>query len=163
MEDANAAEGRAHMIEQTYRSVRRHLAPNTVFVKFVISGVLGYVLYQVTIFAAYDLLSISLFVSSLIAAEVSIVGGFVIRDIWVFTDGPVVQRSLSMRFWQYQAKSLVSTLIIVTTTVNVLTSGFEVPHFISVPIGVALGFGWNWGWERGVIWRKQSGGSPAEK
>src|SRR5438445_30810 len=118
------AHGPVHLIGQAYRSVRRQVAADKVFVKFVISGVLGYALYQVTIFAAYDMLSIGLFVSSLIAAEVSITGGFFIRDVWVFTDGPVVQRSLSTRFWQYQAKSLVSTLVIVTATVNVLTSQF---------------------------------------
>jgi putative flippase GtrA len=47
-------------------------------------------------------------------------------------------------------------LIIVTATVNILTSVLGVPHYVSTPIGVALGFGWNWGWERGVIWRRQA-------
>lgn len=147
--------GRADMIGRGYRFARRRAAAHKVFVKFMISGAVGYVLYQTALFAAYDVADIGLFVSSLIAAEVSITGGFFIRDLWVFTDGPVVRRSLRVRFVQYQAKSLVSTLVIVTATVNILTSGFDIPHFLSTPIGVALGFAWNWGWEREVIWRRQ--------
>lgn len=164
MEDTGIApvQKRADLLGQGYRFARRRVAAHKTFVKFMISGALGYALYQATVFATYDLLSMGLFVSSLIAAEVSITGGFFIRDLWVFTDGPVVRRAHGARFVQYQAKSLVSTLFIVTATVNVLTSQFDVPHFVSVPIGVALGFAWNWGWERGVIWRKQPADNPKE-
>ena len=152
----------AGFVIRAYRFARRQSSAHATFIKFMISGAIGYALYQGTVIATYDLIGMSLFISSLIAAEVSITGGFFIRDLWVFTDGPVVRRAHWLRFVQYQAKSLVSTLVIVTATVNVLTSGFDVPHFLSVPIGVALGFAWNWGWERGVIWRRQPSDSRPE-
>jgi putative flippase GtrA len=153
---APAAAGWTERVRRYYRFGRRQLRLHWTFVKFTLSGVLGYVFYQVALIAAYDIAGIEFFLSTLIAAEVSITGGFFVRDLWVFTDGPVVRRSFSTRFIQYQAKSLVSTLIVVTATVNILTSGLDVPHYISTPIGVALGFAWNWGWERGVIWRRQA-------
>jgi putative flippase GtrA len=143
-------------LRRAYHFGRRQLRLHWTFVKFSLSGGLGYALYQLALVAAYDIAGIEFFVSTLIAAEVSITGGFFVRDLWVFTDGPVVRRSHWARFTQYQAKSLVSTLVIVTATVNILTSGLDVPHYVSTPIGVALGFAWNWVWERGVIWRRQA-------
>lgn len=146
---------RVDPLRKVYRLVRRQTRAHWVFIKFLLSGGVGYLLYQGALLLAYDIAGVEFFVATLIAAEVSITGGFFVRDLWVFTDGPVVRRSHWARFVQYQAKSLVSTLVIVTATVNILTSGFAVPHLISTPVGVALGFAWNWAWERGFIWRPQ--------
>jgi len=148
--------GRSEPIREAYRFARQQTKAHWTFIKFMLSGVVGYVLYQGALLATYDIAGVQFFTATIVAAQVSITGGFFVRDLWVFTDGPVVQRSLWARFMQYQAKSLVSTLVIVTATVNVLTSGFDVPHYVSTPIGVALGFAWNWGWERGFIWRPQA-------
>lgn len=160
---SQAAGRRADLIGQPYRFARRRIQAHATFVKFTLSGVLGYAFYQGALVAAHDLAGVQFFIATLIAAEVSIIGGFFVRDLWVFTDGPIVQRSLTVRFWQYQAKSIVSTLAIVTATVNILTGGFDVPHFISTPIGVVMGFAWNWGWERSFIWRPQTTDDTVDK
>ncbi len=152
--DEAAATDRLDLLGTAYRFARGQLETHATFVKFSLAGMVGYVLYQATLFAAYDLADVRLFAATIIAAEVSITGGFFVRDMWVFTDAPVVRRSFWARFSQYQAKSLVSTLLIVSATVNILTSGFDITHFISTPIGVALGFAWNWSWERSFIWRR---------
>ncbi len=153
------------------RQVRAHWT----LIKFMLVGLLGYLLYTATLFLTYDapfpfmpdkyasanlLLFTSndlrLLVGSILAAEVSITGGFFARDLWVFTDWPVVPKPVWVRFLQYQAKSIVSTLGIITVTVNVLTVQGDLPHYVSTPIGVAIAFAWNWLWEYGFIWRRRS-------
>jgi putative flippase GtrA len=145
--------------------------------KFMLVGLLGYLLYTATLFVAYDLpfpfmpdkhtsLHLGLFthsdlrllIGTILAAEVSITGGFFARDLWVFTDWPTADTPKWVKFVQYQAKSLVSTLGILTVIVNVLTLGAGLPHYIATPIGVTAAFAWNWLWESAVIWRRRSQG-----
>ena len=145
--------------------------------KFMLVGLLGYLLYTATLFVAYDLslpfmpdkhtsLHLGLFthsdlrllIGTIVAAEVSIIGGFFARDLWVFTDWPTADTPKWVKFLQYQAKSFVSTLGILTITVNVLTPEAGLPHYIATPIGVAVAFTWNWLWESGIIWRRHGEG-----
>lgn len=142
--------------------------------KFMLVGLLGYLLYTGTLFVAYDLplpfipdkhtsVQLGLFthgdlrllIGTIVAAQASISGGFFARDLWVFTDWPVVRISRWARFLQYQAKSLVSTLGILTVTVNVLTLAVGLPHYIATLIGVMAAFAWNWLWESRVIWNRR--------
>ena len=121
-------------------------------------GLLGYLLYTATLFVTYDLslpfmpdkhtsLHLGLFthsdlrllIGTIVAAEVSITGGFFARDLWVFTDWSTADTPRWVKFLQYQAKSLVSTLGILTVTVNVLTLEAGFPHYIATPVGVAAG------------------------
>lgn len=150
---------------------------NKTLLKFTLVGVLGYLLYTATLFVTYDLsfpfmpdkhtsIYLGLFthsdfrllIGSIVAGEVSITGGFFARDLWVFTDWPTADTSKWTKFLQYQAKSLVSTLGILTVTVNVLTPVVGLPHYIATPIGVAAAFAWNWLWESSIIWRRRGQG-----
>jgi putative flippase GtrA len=99
-----------------------------------------------------------LLIGTIVAAEVSITGGFFARDLWVFTDWPTTNTPKWIKFLQYQAKSFVSTLGILTVTVNVLTPQVGISHYIATPIGVAAAFAWNWLWESSIIWRKREQG-----
>lgn len=143
--------------------------------KFMLVGLLGYLLYTATLFLTYDLsvpfmpdkhtsLHLGLFthtdlrllIGTIVAAEVSITGGFFARDLWVFTDWPTIDTPKWLKLLQYQAKSLVSTLGVLTVTVNILTPEVGVPHYIATPIGVAAAFVWNWLWESAVIWQRRT-------
>jgi len=151
--------------------LRRHWT----LVKFTLAGLLGYALYTGTLFTLYDSpfpfmpakhtsIELGLFahddfrllVGTVVAAQVSITGGFFARDLWVFTEWPVVRKPGWLRFLQYHAKSQVSTLGIIAGTTNLLTLATGVPHYISTPVGIVIGFVWNWVWESGVIWRRRS-------
>ena len=155
--------------------VLRQVRTHKTLIKFMLVGLLGYALYTATLFLAYDAPlpfmpgkdtsvqlgpfthnDLRLLIGTLVAAQVSITGGFFARDMWVFTDWPVVHRPRWLRMLQYQAKSLVSTLGIVTVTVNVLTLEVGLSHYIATPIGVAIAFAWNWLWESWFIWRRRS-------
>ncbi|HLC29960.1 MAG TPA: GtrA family protein [Dehalococcoidia bacterium] len=155
--------------ELVLRQARAH---STLF-KFMLVGLLGYFLYTGALFIVYDLpfpfmpdkhtsaqlvlfthADLRLLIGTLMAAQLSITGGFFARDLWVFTDSPVIRRPRWQRFLQYQAKSLVSTLAIVSVTVNILTVEAGVPHYISTPIGTAIAFVWNWLWESQFIWQR---------
>lgn len=153
--------------------IASQLHKHATFIKFALVGLIGYALYTGALFVTYDLpiplmpakdtgLDLGLFrhddfrllVGTLVAGEVSIAGGFFARDMWVFTDWPLARKPGWLRFVQYQVKSLVSTLGILTLSVNLLTPLFGVPHYIATPIGVAIAFAWNWFTESGVIWRR---------
>lgn len=157
--------------------VTRQARAHRTLIKFMLVGLLGYALYTATLFLIYDLSvpflpdkhtstqlglftheDLRLLIGTLVAAQVSITGGFFARDRWVFTDWLVIRKPTWLRFLQYQAKSLVSTLGILTVTVNILTPVVGLPHFISTPIGVATAFTWNWLWESGFIWRRSTQG-----
>ena len=154
------------------------LSRHWTLVKFTLAGVLGYALYTGTLFLMYDSpfpfmpdkhtsVELGLFthddlrllVGSVVAAQVSITGGFFARDLWVFTDRPVIRKPGWLRFLQYHAKSQVSTLGIISGTTNLLTLVTGLPHYISAPVGIMIGFVWNWVWESSFIWRR---GSQAE-
>ena len=153
------------------RQGRTHATPP----KFSLVGLVGYFLYTGALFLVYasplpfmpdknTSIRLGLFthsdfrllIGTLAAAQVSISGGFFARDLWVFRDSPVVRKPGWRRFLEFQAKSVVSTLGILTVTVNVLTEGLGLAHYVSTPIGISIAFVWNWIWESRFIWRKAS-------
>ena len=165
----------ASRLNAVWDFVARQLHANKTLLKFMLVGLLGYAMYTGTLFVAYDLplpfmpdkhtgvelglfthSDLRLLIGTIMAAAVSITGGFFVRDRWVFTDWPAVERPGWVRFLQYQAKSLVSTLVILTVTVNILTLAVDLPHYIATPIGVATAFAWNWFLESAFIWRRRS-------
>lgn len=147
---------------------------NAVILRFMTVGTLGYVIYQLVVAMMYDTpvfwflpakghgVSLIFFehgdarllIATLAATELSIIGVFSGHSLWTFRDRDYVRKPLWMRFGQFNAKALVSTLGILTVTVNVLTVGFGVYHYIAIPIGVLLAFAWNWTWDTQIVWRR---------
>lgn len=142
--------------------------------KFLLVGALGYLIYQALLFLLYDAPilpflpdkdtsadilffqhdDLRLLIATLVATEMSIVGVFAGHNTWTFRHRQTVRRPLWLRFGQFNAKALVSTLGILTVTVNILILRFDLYHFVAVPIGVALAFTWNWLWDSQIIWRQ---------
>jgi len=142
--------------------------------RFVAVGATGYLIYQIVLFLMYDLSLLSflpakdtsadlvlfthsdirLLITTLVAAELSIIGAFIGHNHWTFGDRDVVYNPVLLRFAKYNAKAVVSTMIIITGVVNVLTVGFGLYHVVAVPVGVLTGFAWNWLWDAQYIWRQ---------
>ena len=178
MDDAPAAltgSAQAARLTAAWELVLRQARAHKTLLKFMLVGLVGYFLYTGALFLVYDLPfpfmpdkhtsaqlvfftheDLRLLIGTLVAAQVSITGGFFARDLWVFTDSPVVRRPRWQRFLQFHAKSLLSTLIILSVTVNVLTGEVGLAHYVSTPIGIAIAFVWNWLWESRFIWRRAS-------
>ncbi len=158
--------------------VREHvlntIAANAVILKFMLVGALGYIIYQFVVGIMYDtpvfwflpeknqsvrLLffdhgDVRLLIPTLVATELAIIGVFAGHSRWTFRNRESIRKPLWIRFGQFNAKALVSTLGILTVTVNVLTLSFNVSHYLVVPIGVLLAFSWNWMWDTQIVWRR---------
>ena len=161
---------------------RLHLP--TTFVKFVIVGSVGFVIFQFFLFLVYDSpvfwflpsqdtstdlglfthSDIRLLIASIVAVEIAIICQFNLHDRWTFRwrprDGWIVGR-----FIQYQISSIVSPIIVVVT-VNTLTPVLRsaaadgsfidtLAPYISSALGVLMGFVWNWTLGSLIIWPHQ--------
>jgi len=142
--------------------------------RFVVVGATGYVIYQAVLFLMYDLSllpflpaketsanlllfthsDLRLLLTTLVAAEFSIVGAFIGHNQWTFRDRDVEHNPAWLRFLKYNLKATVSTMVIVTGVVNVLTVGLGLHHMLAVPLGVLSGFTWNWIWDAQYIWQR---------
>ena len=150
--------------------------------RFVVVGATGYVIYQAVLFLMYDLSLLSflpaketsadlllfthsdlrLLLTTLVAAEASIVGAFIGHNQWTFRDRDVVYNPAWRRFIKYNLKATVSTMVIVTGVVNLLTVGLGLYHMLAVPLGVLAGFTWNWIWDAQYIWQRTKGPNVAD-
>ena len=155
----------------------QRLRANSTVIKFLIVGGTASLIYQSVLFAVYDwpLLwflpekhvnarivffdhgDVRLLIGTLVASELGIIIGFTGHHLWTFRN-PGVRKRVLVRFGQYHTNQLISTLGILTLTVNVLTVQFGFYHFVAVPIGVAAMGAWNWTWDSQFIWRRAKRG-----
>lgn len=157
--------------------LRRLIYDNSTVIKFLTVGAMGYVVYQFVVAMMYDTgifgfmpdkdqtVDLLLFthgdarflIATLFATELSIIAVFNGHRLWTFRYRDFADKPLWIRFGQFNAKALVSTLGIVTVIVNILTVSFDVYHYIAVPVGVLVGFIWNWTWDTQIVWRRTKG------
>ena len=154
---------------------QRQIYSHRTFLKFTLMAVLGYLIYQAILFLMYDSPLISfmpykgtsadlllfkhndvrLLITTIVATQFSITGVFLGHSLWTFSDWPAARKPAWLRFLQFQAKALVSTLGILTVTVNILTVEAGLRHYISLPIGIVAAFTWNWLWDSRFVWRQR--------
>ena len=161
---------------------RLHLP--TTFVKFVIVGGMGFLIFQFFLFLVYDApvfwflpnqdtstdlglfthSDIRLLIASIVAVEIAIICQFNLHDRWTFRWRPRAGW-IGQRFIKFQVSSIMSPIIVVVT-VNALTpilrdaAGDEsllgtLAPYISSAIGALLGFTWNWTFNSLIIWPHQ--------
>lgn len=149
------------------------LTAHKTLVKYAITGASGYLVYLSILAVGYDLAAVPflpakgqgvdlllfthgdglLLVTTLVATQASIVAVFAGHCRWTFVERNVAAKPLWMRFAQFETRALVSTLGILTVTVNAaVLSGIH--HFLAVPIGLVVTFSWNWLWDSKLIWRR---------
>ncbi len=166
------------------RQLAHRLHLPTTFVKFVIVGSIGFVIFQFFLFLVYDSpvfwflpgqdtstdlglfthSDIRLLIASIVAVEIAIICQFNLHDRWTFRWRPRAGW-IGQRFIKFQLSSIMSPIIVVVT-VNALTPilrdavddesfiGTLAPY-ISSAIGVLLGFAWNWTFNSLIIWPHQ--------
>jgi putative flippase GtrA len=166
------------------RQLAHRLHLPTTFVKFVIVGGVGFLIFQFFLYLIYDspvfwfllsqdisvdlglftLSDIRLLVASVVAVEIAIICQFNLHERWTFRWRPR-PGWIGQRFMKYQVSSIMSPIIVVVT-VNTLTpilrsaAGddsviFTMAPYISSAMGVLLGFTWNWLLGSLVIWPHQ--------
>lgn len=161
--------------------LRSRLLGHRTLAKFAITGATGYGVYQIAFLLLYEsslvgflpekeqsinLLGFShadgrLLITTLVAAELSIIGVFSGHHLWTFRDRLTVDKPLWLRLGQFNAKAAVSSLGILTAVVNGLTLGLDVTPYIAIPLGVAAAFTWNWLWDSRFVWRPIKGRNDA--
>ncbi len=173
--------------EETMGAVRqlaRRLHLPTTFVKFVIVGSVGFVIFQFFLFLVYDspvfwflpsqdtsldlglftLSDVRLLIASIVAVAIAIIFQFNLHERWTFRWRPRAGW-IGQRFVKFQVSSIMSPIIVVVT-VNTLTpvlrsaAGdgnfiFTMAPYISSAVGVLLGFTWNWTLNSLIIWPHQ--------
>ena len=159
-----------------WQALRAKLRQHSTLLRFVATGVSGYITYQLVFLLMYEsplvwflpakgddisLLAFShgdarLLITTLVAAELSIVGVFAGHHFWTFRDRATADKPVWLRFLQFNAKASVSSLGIITLVVNLLTLQVGATPYLAIPAGVAVAFLWNWTWDSRFIWRKQS-------
>jgi putative flippase GtrA len=159
-------------IVEAFAWVVEQLISRQTLIRYAIIGASGYLVYLAILATTYDLgllpflpakdeaVDVALFthgdgrllVATLLATEASIIAVFIGHCRWTFAETMVRPKPLWLRFAQFQARALISTLGILTVTVNVaVLSGIN--HFLAVPIGLVVTFAWNWLWDSKLIWR----------
>lgn len=156
--------------------VTRQIAAHRTILKFAVVGGLGYVIYTGLLLFMYDLSllpflpaketsvdlllfthdDVLLLITTLVGTQASIIGVFSGHALWTFADRPTIEKPIWLRFLQFEAKALVSTLGILTVAVNSLTVGLGLRPFIAVLVGLVTAFSWNWLWDSRFIWRRRS-------
>lgn len=160
------------------RVATRLIARYQTLVRYAVIGSFGYVVYVGLLALMYDLALVpilpakgsdidlgvvthgdSLFLlTTLVGTQASIVAVFAGHSHWTFASHETQGKSAWRRFLQFEARALVSTLGILTLTVNVaVLSGLH--HYVAVPLSIATTFTWNWFWDSKVIWRRNGASS----
>lgn len=156
--------------------IARQIETHWTMVKFALMGGLGYLIYTGLLLFVYDLSLLPflpdkdtsvrllffthgdalLLITTLVGTEASIIGVFSGHSLWTFADRPTARKPLWLRFLQFQAKALISTLGILTVAVNGLAVGAGLHPYAAVPIGLVTAFTWNWLWDSKFIWPRRS-------
>ncbi|MEO8457778.1 MAG: GtrA family protein [Chloroflexota bacterium] len=144
-------------------------------IRYALVGSIGYVIYIAALALMYDLELVPLLparhssvdlllfthndslllITTLLATEASIVAVFIGHSLWTFAD-VTEHKPLWQRFAQFEARALVSTLGILTLTVNAAVLA-GVQHYVAVGLSIVVTFTWNWFWDSKVVWRKDKG------
>jgi len=164
----------ASRLNAVWDFVARQLVAHRTIIKFAAVGTLGYIIYTSLLLLLYDLSALPflpskdtsvdlllfthgdslLLITTLIGTQASIIGVFIGHYVWTFTDWQTVRKPLWLRFLQFEARALASTLGILTVAVNGMAVGLGVHPFVGVPVGFVAAFTWNWLWDTKFIWRK---------
>ena len=159
-----------------WQTLRARLREHFTLLKFATTGIGGYIVYQLVFLLFYEsplvwflpakgeelrLLAFShsdarLLITTLVAAELSIVAVFSGHHLWTFRDRRTDEKPIWLRFIQFNGKAAVSSLVLLTLIVNLLTLQVGVNPYLAIPAGVVAVFLWNWTWDSKLIWRKRS-------
>ena len=123
------------------------------FVRFCLVGTSGFILNFGLLTLLYKVLSLDLFVSQLIASEISLFSNFVLHHYWTYKH-KTVTKSLRSLIWQFHMTSWVAiagSALLVSLGVHT----FKLNYVIALVVASIIALFWNFLWTKFVIWRHE--------
>lgn len=121
------------------------------FVRFCIVGASGFALNFTILTILYKYLDWPLFVSQLIAAEVSLFSNFILHHVWTYRANKV-DKTVAQLLLQFHLSSWVA-IIGSALLVSGGVSWLHLSYLLALVFSSALALGWNFGWSKFVIWK----------
>ncbi len=121
------------------------------FVRFCVVGGLGFVINFALLTVLYRIMNAPLFLSQLVAAEVSLFNNFLLHHHWTYKKNNSVKslRRLVVQFHATSWIAIVGSAALVSTGVH----AFNLNYVVSLVISSVVALGWNFFWSKYVIWK----------
>lgn len=122
------------------KSLKSYLGNNVLHVrvmKFAVVGLSGVLVNMTVLFFFTEILRITYWVSGIIAIEISIIGNFILNDLWTWRDR--AKKRLLHRFTQYHISVGLTAILFNWLLLIILTEVFTVYYLLSNLIGIIVG------------------------
>lgn len=122
------------------KSLKSYLGNNVLHVrvvKFAVVGLSGVLVNMTVLFFFTEILRITYWVSGIIAIEISIIGNFILNDLWTWRDR--AKKRLLHRFTQYHISVGLTAILFNWLLLIILTEVFNVYYLLSNLIGIIVG------------------------
>jgi dolichol-phosphate mannosyltransferase len=121
------------------------------FIRFCIVGSLGFIINFSLLTLLYKVFEINIFISQLIAAEISLFNNFLLHHKWTYKRNNVV-KNLKDLLWQFHVTSWVA-IIGSALLVSLFASVLGMHYFLSLVISSSIALSWNFFWTKYVVWK----------
>lgn len=121
------------------------------FIRFSIVGTSGFMINSGLLFVLYKKIGIPIFLSQLLASEVSLFSNFIMHNHWTYKH-KVTHKTSKELLAQFHLTSW-SAIIGSALIVSLLVSRFEMNYLIALVISSVIALFWNFGWTKFVIWK----------
>ena len=122
------------------RSIKSYVTTNLLhprILKFSIVGAIGVLVNMGTLYFLTEFVSILYIISSIIAIELSIIGNFLLNDIWTWNERK--KKKFSRRFIQYHISAGITAFLANWLLLIFLTEVAGIYYLISNLIGICVG------------------------
>ncbi|OGB67080.1 MAG: hypothetical protein A2Y94_10745 [Caldithrix sp. RBG_13_44_9] len=122
------------------KSLKSYLGNNVLHVrvvKFAVVGLSGVLVNMTVLFFFTEILRITYWVSGIIAIEISIIGNFILNDLWTWGDR--AKKRFLQRFTQYHISVGLTAILFNWLLLIILTEVFNVYYLLSNLIGIIVG------------------------
>lgn len=122
------------------------------FIRFCIVGASGFLINASLLTLLHSLFKINIFVSQLIASEISLLSNFIIHDKWTYTSRNTSRgfKDLIVRFHATSWTAVVGSSILI----SVLVSKLKIQYMIALVTTSVLVLTWNYLWTKHYVWKK---------
>ncbi len=121
------------------------------FVRFCMVGGLGFLINFCLLTLFYKILGFPLFISQLVAAEISLFNNFLFHHRWTYKNKKVTKttKNLLVQFHVTSWMAIVGS----ATIVSVLVNHAGLHYIVALVVSSAVALAWNYMWTKFVIWK----------
>lgn len=122
------------------------------FIRFCIVGASGFLINASLLTLLHSLFKLNIFVSQLIASELSLLSNFLIHDKWTYTSRNTSRtfKDLIIRFHATSWTAVVGS----STLISILVNKIKIQYMIALVITSILVLTWNYVWTKYYVWKK---------